>query len=398
VKTVFLHQPPDHASEIKKKKRNREKRIQLASLFLDGSFGKSKAVVAHVKFSVVWADEDVTEDPQRSHGLGDVQSHEARKANALTSLVDAKDVIGRLEGEGFATDDEIDVRHSGQAIAVDHVFSMGQGCRSDLGLQLGDFLERSGDEGSAGIGDGLASALAERRTADLHSVHFELPISAASHGHVGEVAVVARGVGSAEDDLTSFVRGRVAAEVKGEDGRRHQILSHHVVEDGRNAVDGDCIESHAKNAVEFSRDEGHARFVGSLGEGLTFDLERADGNDVGGEKAGETAGSVTNGELRAILDVGGRGSAVVFVVQKAGNVKQRTLLGGHPQVGRAGVKDDFEGLRWSSNGDGTKVLRIHVVGQWLGLWSVGRIFVGKHGVGFDDIFHVSVDPVHVLPH
>ena len=92
---------------------------------------------------------------------------------------------------------------------------------------------------------------------------------------------------------------------------------------------------HAENAVEFSRDEGHARFVGSLGEGLTFDLERADGDGVGGEKAGETAGSVTNGELRAILDVGGRGSAVVFVVQKAGNVKQRTLLGGHPQVGRS---------------------------------------------------------------
>ena len=43
--------------------------------------------------------------------------------------------------------------------------------------------------------------------------------------------------------LTSFVRGRVAAEVKREDGRRHQILSYHVVEDGRNAVDRDCIVS-----------------------------------------------------------------------------------------------------------------------------------------------------------
>jgi len=223
----------------------------------------------------------------------------------LTSLIDTKDVIGRLEGEGFATNDEVNVRHSGQAIAVHDVFAMGQRRSADLGLQLGDFLERSGDEGSAGIGDGLASTVAERRTTDLHAIHFELPISTASDGDVREVTVVARGVGTPEDDFTSFVSSRVAAEVKREDGRRHQILSHHIVENRWNAVDGNRVVSHAENAVEFGRDEGHARLVGSLGEGLTFDLERADGDDVGGEEAGETSGSVSNGELRAVLDVRG---------------------------------------------------------------------------------------------
>ena len=33
----------------------------------------------------------------------------------------------------------------------------------------------------------------------------------------------------------------------------------------------------------------------------------------------------------------------------------------------ASIEDDLEGLRGSSNGDGTKVLSVHVVGERLGL-------------------------------
>jgi len=32
--------------------------------------------------------------------------------------------------------------------------------------------------------------------------------------------------------------------------------------------------------------------------------------------------------------------------------------GGHPQVGRAAVKDDLEGLRWSSDGDESVVRQL----------------------------------------
>ena len=39
-------------------------------------------------------------------------------------LIERKDIIGRLEGEGFATNDEVNVGQSGQAIAVDEEFSL----------------------------------------------------------------------------------------------------------------------------------------------------------------------------------------------------------------------------------------------------------------------------------
>ena len=87
--------------------------------------------------------------------------------------------------------------------------NMGQGSGADLVLQRRDFLDRSGDEGGSGVGDGLAAALAESGAADLERVHAELPISAPSHRNVGKVAGVAVGVGTAEDDL-AWVRVSVS--------------------------------------------------------------------------------------------------------------------------------------------------------------------------------------------
>ena len=83
-----------------------------------------------------------------------------------------------------------------------HVVSyMGQRRGANFFLQGRDFLEGTGDEGSASVGNCLASAFAESGAADFEPVHLELPIAASSHGHVGEVAFVARWVRSSEDDL-----------------------------------------------------------------------------------------------------------------------------------------------------------------------------------------------------
>ena len=88
----------------------------------------------------------------------------------------------------------------------------------------------------------------------------------------------------------------------------------------------------AENSVKFGGDEGQAGFVGGLGECLSLDRNISDSHDVGGEKAGETSGSVTDGKLRPVLLIRGRGSAVVFVVQKAGDIEQRAFLGRNPQI------------------------------------------------------------------
>ena len=78
---------------------------------------------------------------------------------------------------------------------------MSQRSSSDLLLNGQDILDRAGDKRGSGVGDGLAAALAESGAADLERVHAELPISSPRHRNVGEVAGVAVGVGTTEDDL-----------------------------------------------------------------------------------------------------------------------------------------------------------------------------------------------------
>ena len=54
-------------------------------------------------------------------------------------------------------------------------------------------------------------------------------------------------------------------------------------------------------------------------------------------------------------------------MEKAGNVGEVTFLAWNPQITGASVEDDLERLWWSSNGDGTIVLSVHVVGERLWL-------------------------------
>jgi hypothetical protein len=73
-------------------------------------------------------------------------------------------------------------------------------------VDLGDLLDRAGDEAGAGVSDGLAAAVAERVGADLDRVHGELPVALAGDGNVGEVADVVVGIRAAEDDLATDLR------------------------------------------------------------------------------------------------------------------------------------------------------------------------------------------------
>ena len=80
----------------------------------------------------------------------------------------------------------------------------------------------------------------------------------------------------------------------------------------------------------------------------------------------------------------GGASGIVFVVEKTGDVGEVTFLARNPEVTRqfsllycvghfsliepgASIEDDLEGLGGSSNGDGTIVLSVHVVGERLWL-------------------------------
>ena len=83
-----------------------------------GCSSKSHSVVAHVKLSVVGTNEDISQDPDWSHGRRNVHPHESRKTDLLAHLRDLHDVVLRLEREVNTTNGEADVRQVGDGGTV----------------------------------------------------------------------------------------------------------------------------------------------------------------------------------------------------------------------------------------------------------------------------------------
>lgn len=62
-------------------------------------------------------------------------------------------------------------------------------------------------------------------------------------------------------------------QVEGEDVLLHELLLHQVIEDGEHVVDRDAGVGHAQDAVELGCNEGDARLLGGLPEGLPLHLD-----------------------------------------------------------------------------------------------------------------------------
>ncbi len=67
--------------------------------------------------------EDITQDPDGSHGRWNVQSHESRETDCLSELFDLHDVILRLEVVVLATEDEGNGGELRDGAAVDDVLA-----------------------------------------------------------------------------------------------------------------------------------------------------------------------------------------------------------------------------------------------------------------------------------
>jgi hypothetical protein len=69
----------------------------------------------------------------------------------------------------------------------------------------------------------------------------------------------------------------------------------------------------------------------------------------------------------SVSNVGGGFSFIEFVVEVTRNDGPRAVSGRNPQIGRSSIINDVEGLRRSSNGDGSVVLSVSIIGN--GDWS-----------------------------
>merc|ERR1719259_48018 len=246
---------------------------------------ESDSVVGEVELSVIRADEDVAKNPQRTGRRRQVNAHEARQAQSLTRLRHAQHVLLRRQLEALSSQAEGDDRHGRDSRAVDDVLSGGDRSGTDSFLNGCHFFHWTRDERSAGVSDGLTSSFAEGVARDAHAIHLELPVTLTSDVDVCELTLIVTWVRASKNDFSTRGRRRISVKIEAEDIGRHDSLGCHVVEDGRDSVDGDGGISHPEDAVEFGGDKSESRLVRRLGESLSVDAQGADRHCVSGQKA-----------------------------------------------------------------------------------------------------------------
>mmetsp|Transcript_25120 Transcript_25120/g.42020 ORF Transcript_25120/g.42020 Transcript_25120/m.42020 type:complete len:240 (-) Transcript_25120:115-834(-) len=175
-----------------------------------------------------------------------------------------------------------------------------------------------------------------------------------------DLADIVRRIQTAERDLSAgSARGEVPVQPKGEYALGNQTLVHHIVEGRHDALHANLGEPQAKDPIEVTRDERQPWLSNRLSKALALDLDVADRNVVSVEHAREGSRAVCNGEGGSVGFVGRGACALVRFVQPAS--RGAAFCTWNPEVGRASVHDDLEGLRGCSNLDFREVLGVLVV-------------------------------------
>jgi hypothetical protein len=329
--------------------------------------GETNGVVADIVDRVVFPEESVTEDNKGTSRLRDVEAHEGADAAAL----DLKDVVVGADGEVVAGKGEGEVREGVTLLALNAVLAVVTLLGTNLFVEQLSKSGGKGNEGSAGVKDGTGVVQRSRLVTEGDLIEVDLPVGLAAEGNLGQLASVVVLVDTTEQGLALSALIVGVAEVEAEHGLVEQTLVDHAVERRDNAVHGDGVVAETHDTVEAAEGESEAGLRGSLSEQLVLDLEVADLDGVLADVALKAAGAIPDGEVGAVLLVGGRLAVVVLGVQVAGN--GAAVTAGNPQVGATGVQNDLELLRRSADGDLGEVLSVEEVADGNGVTALLRL-------------------------
>lgn len=208
---------------------------------------------------------------------------------------------------------------------------------------------RQGNERSASVKDDTGVLEIGSFVTKGDGIKVNLPVRLTAERDLDQLPSVVALVNSAKGgDRLIALLVRIS-KVEGKHGLIEEALVHHLVERRLNPVDRDSIKAQAKDTVEAAKGKGQARLIGCLGKQLLLDGQVADLEGVFRDKTTQATRAVSDGELGAILLIGGRRGRVVLVVQVAGD---GTALGRwNPQVGASSVKHNLELLGGSAEFD-----------------------------------------------
>lgn len=330
---------------------------------------KAHGVVAEVVDGIPLPQECVTKNGERTSWLRDIEAHERTDAAAL----DLEDVVVGGDAEVVASKSERQVWKRITLGTVDAVLAVEALLGTDLLVEQLSKSAWESDEGSAGVKDDASLVDLGSLVAEGDRIEVNLPVCLPAEWDLDHVAVVVVLVDTTKDALR-FGPLLGVAEIEGEHGLIQKTLVNHVVEGGNHLVDRDGVIPKTHNTVETAECESKTGFRGGLCEVLVLDGKITNADCVLANVARKLARSILDLEIRAILLVGARIAVIVLGMQIAGD--GAAVLARHPQVGAAGVENDLEVLRRSSDGDLGEVLRIQEIvdRHWVVLLWLNGVF------------------------
>ena len=235
--------------------------------------GKSELLVVHIELDVVSSHEDITENPERSSGSGNVETGESEEA--LSALVENVVLLG--ESVRVTSDDDVDIGSIGVAVNLVLLVERRNGSdggSTDRGSDLLHLLCGNREKGRTGIDDGFTSRR-DGASGDLDIIHIEGPVSSLSGNGIDninsvEITGVVIGIDSSDDE---FAVRTSASEVESEFVLFQVVRVHESSERCLHSIDGDVIPSHTEDTIELTQTvrESESGGIVDLGEGVVRD-------------------------------------------------------------------------------------------------------------------------------
>lgn len=165
---------------------------------------------------------------------------------------------------------------------------------------------RQSNEGGTGVQDDTGVLKFSHIVTESNSIEIDLPVRLATQRDLDEITTVVALINTTEGDLGAIAFLVGVSQIESKNALVKEILVQQVVEGRDDLVDGDGVETQSQDAVEATEGKSKAGLAGRLGEQLILDLQITDLDGVLRDVSTQTARSVSDLELAAVLLVRGR--------------------------------------------------------------------------------------------
>lgn len=201
------------------------------------------------ELTVVFSQESITQDDQRSELRWEVESHDGGNTAALYF----ENVVIGGNWEIVAIELEAHIRETVTLGTVDCVLTRPALLCTDLSVEHLSVISWHCNQRCTSVNNSTGALKFSLIFAKLDAVQLYLPVSLATNWKLDEFALVMALIDSTESG--NRVCFATESKVEGEDWFIEETLLDHVVERWNHSINGDCVVSETHDTIELSKGE-----------------------------------------------------------------------------------------------------------------------------------------------